>query len=384
MLSKFWLSLGALTLQFKLTFNAVILNFALLTVATSLPMISFSEEVINATISSPSASAIESKSTTSVGAIDLERDKLSDTASVNLESIDFSTLKSSNHVSFATTDKTQTVNTLPSKINKDPFYQVNHYGKHSPVNYIMAAEQFCLEAREKNDADAQYALGWMYENGKGVIKDENIAVKFYSMAAKQFHQIARESLSASKGNPNIAKLPECMSKDFVPKEIDLSENSAEKAVNTKPFYVKGPIYKLVSKIAPRYQIDTDLVMAFIAVESGFDPNATSAKNAQGLMQLIPETAKRFKVKNAYDPEQNIKGGLAYLQWLLTYFEGDIALVAAAYNAGENTVDKYKGIPPYPETKKYVKKIATLYKKTHHPYQDKASSTLKSTIYKFSG
>jgi soluble lytic murein transglycosylase-like protein len=175
-----------------------------------------------------------------------------------------------------------------------------------------------------------------------------------------------------------------MSKDFVPKEIDLTEKSAENAVKAKPFYVKGPIYKLVSKIAPRYHIDTDLAMAFIAVESGFDPNATSAKNAQGLMQLIPETAKRFKVKNAYDPEQNIMGGLAYLQWLLTYFEGDIALVAAAYNAGENTVDKYKGIPPYPETKKYVKKIATLYKKTHHPYQDKAGSSKKSTIYKFSG
>lgn len=224
----------------------------------------------------------------------------------------------------------------------------------------------------------------MYANGKGVTKDDNVAVKFYSLAAKQFHQSARESLSASRGNPNIAKLPECMSKDYTPKETDLAENSRDKASKSNPFYVKGPIYKLVSKIAPRNNIDTDLAMAFIAVESGFDPNATSAKNAQGLMKLIPVTARRFKVKNTYDPEQNIHGGLAYLQWLLTYFEGDVTLVAAAYNAGENTVDKYKGIPLYPETEKYVKIIATLYKKTHHPYKEKTGSSKKSTTDKFSG
>jgi hypothetical protein len=198
-LSKDWLSLGALILQCKLTFKTVILTITLMVAVISLPMISFAEEVINATISAPAASAIESNSTTSLGANDLEVDKLSDTASVNLESIDFPTLKSSNQMSISTTDKTQSANTLPSKINKDPFYQVNHDGKHSTINYTMAAEQFCLEARDKNDADAQYALGWMYENGKGVTKDENIAVKFYSMAAKQFHQIARDSLSASKG-----------------------------------------------------------------------------------------------------------------------------------------------------------------------------------------
>lgn len=80
------------------------------------------------------------------------------------------------------------------------------------------------------------------------------------------------------------------------------------------------------------------------------------------MQLIPVTARRFKVKNTYDPEQNIHGGLAYLQWLINYFEGDVTLVAAVYNAGENTVDKYKGNPLYPETKKYVKKLPRFIKR----------------------
>jgi soluble lytic murein transglycosylase-like protein len=119
------------------------------------------------------------------------------------------------------------------------------------------------------------------------------------------------------------------------------------------------------------------------VESNFNPKATSPKNAQGLMQLIPATARRFHVKNLYNPEQNIKGGLAYLRWLMTYFEGDVRLVAAAYNAGEGAVDKYKGVPPYPETKKYVNKIYRLYQKSYHPYNKNLNPSKKSAIIKVS-
>ena len=86
------------------------------------------------------------------------------------------------------------------------------------------------------------------------------------------------------------------------------------------------------------------------------------------MQLIPETAQRFRVKNAFDPADNIKGGLAYLQWLLAFFKGNVPLVVAAYNAGERTVEKYRGIPPYPETKDYVRKITKLYRNPTHPYK----------------
>jgi soluble lytic murein transglycosylase-like protein len=123
-----------------------------------------------------------------------------------------------------------------------------------------------------------------------------------------------------------------------------------------------------------------LVMAFIAVESGFNVQATSVKNAQGLMQLIPETAQRFGVKDAYKAEDNIKGGLAYLRWLLAYYEGNVELVAAAYNAGEGAVDKYKGVPPYAETRIYVKKIAKLYNNATHPYQD--NLVKKSAVQNF--
>jgi soluble lytic murein transglycosylase-like protein len=105
------------------------------------------------------------------------------------------------------------------------------------------------------------------------------------------------------------------------------------------------------------------------VESGFNQRALSPKNAQGLMQLIPETAQRFRVKNAFDPEQNIRGGLAYLQWLLALFQGDVRLVVAAYNAGERAVERYRGIPPYRETQSYVQKVTSLYRKTTHPFGD---------------
>jgi len=90
-----------------------------------------------------------------------------------------------------------------------------------------------------------------------------------------------------------------------------------------------------------------------------------------LMQLIPETAERFGVKDSWNPIQNIHGGAAYLHWLLRHFDGKVDLVLAAYNAGEQTVDRYKGIPPYLETQNYVKLIQTWYPNTTHPVPPKA-------------
>jgi soluble lytic murein transglycosylase-like protein len=300
-------------------------------------------------------------------------DELSNAAKTTIEAIDAEKDDASNAAqNNPNSAETITANTSAAPLKK-PYSQLTNLafkgkGLNGVRNYTEAANLYCRAARD-GDADAQYAMGWLYSSGKGVAKDENVAVRFFSMAAKQNHISARESLIASNGNPNIAELPKCMLPD-PPKPIASAALPTENPEETvTPFYIKGPIYKLVNKIAPRYKIETDLAMAFIAVESNFNPNATSVKNAQGLMQLVPETAARFKVKNSYDPEDNIKGGLAYLQWLLTYYEGDVELVAAAYNAGENTVDKFKGVPPYPETEKYVQKIAALYKKSFHPYRE---------------
>jgi soluble lytic murein transglycosylase-like protein len=131
---------------------------------------------------------------------------------------------------------------------------------------------------------------------------------------------------------------------------------------------RGEIEQLVHRLAPQFAVDPQFALAVIRVESAFNPAALSPKNAQGLMQLIPETAARFGVKRVFNPAENIKGGLAYLRWLLAFFEGNVPLVAAAYNAGERAVEKYRGVPPYPETRNYVKKIANLYNKTSHPYE----------------
>ena len=99
--------------------------------------------------------------------------------------------------------------------------------------------------------------------------------------------------------------------------------------------------------------------AIIHAESAYNPNALSRVGAQGLMQLMPATARRFGVANAFDAGQNIRGGVQYLAWLLKRFNGDLTLAAAGYNAGEGAVDKYKGVPPYAETQRYVQRVAVL-------------------------
>ncbi|MCW5639195.1 MAG: lytic transglycosylase domain-containing protein, partial [Rubrivivax sp.] len=123
-----------------------------------------------------------------------------------------------------------------------------------------------------------------------------------------------------------------------------------------PRNAPAPIVNFVKLVAPDYKLEPQLVLAIIATESNFDPLALSPKKAQGLMQLIPDTAARFKVRDPLDPAQNIRGGMAYLRWLMAYFQGDIALVAAGYNAGERAVERYLGVPPYAETREYVRRI----------------------------
>jgi soluble lytic murein transglycosylase-like protein len=221
-----------------------------------------------------------------------------------------------------------------------------------PRNNAKAATLYC-KAAKMGDADAQFFLGWMYANGRGVSKNDDIASYLFAMAAKQGHAHAQKMEHYTSATESL--FPSCLSEP----PPQLARNLA---------YPNNYISRLVAKLAPLYEVDSQLVMAIISVESGFNIHAISPKNAQGLMQLIPATARRFHVKNSFNAEDNIKGGLAYLRWLLTFFKGDVSLVAAAYNSAEGTVKRYNGIPPYPETRNYVRKIRKLYKKRTHPYR----------------
>lgn len=129
----------------------------------------------------------------------------------------------------------------------------------------------------------------------------------------------------------------------------------------QPLATGSTLSSLINFHARREGLSPRLVQAVVQVESGYNPRALSNKGAMGLMQLMPGTAKELGVSNAYDPEQNIRGGARYLRQQLDRFSGDVRLALAAYNAGPTAVTRYGGIPPYKETRRYVEKVLALYR-----------------------
>lgn len=230
------------------------------------------------------------------------------------------------------------------------------HGEGVPKDPLRAASLYCDGARH-GDAEAQFSLGWMYANGRGLPRNDEMAAFFFKLAATQGHGQAQNMLRFV--GDTAAAIPECMRYSATDPEFEEAYPANNPA--------QQKVFGLVRKLAPEYGINPRLVMAVIRAESNFEATAVSPKNAQGLMQLIPETSVRFNVKKPFDPEQNIRGGLSYLRWLLAYFEGDVVLVAAAYNAGEGAVNRYRGIPPFAETRGYVKRILSIFKKDEHPY-----------------
>lgn len=258
--------------------------------------------------------------------------------------------------------------------------QAYEHGEGVPRDGMRAAMLYCKAAR-LGDAKSQYALGWMYANGRGVERDDMLASFFLRAAAEQGLAPAERLLARL---PETVDVPDCMREPPAVAVVVRPPAQAAAAPPPLPPQVaelrrSAPptIVDLVDRLAPQFQLEPHLVLAIIRVESNFDTVARSPKNAQGLMQLIPETAQRFDVRNAYDPVQNLRGGMAYLRWLLAYFEGDLTLVTAAYNAGEGAVERYRGIPPYRETRDYVRRVLETVGTVAHPFD--ASVTEPSRV-----
>ncbi len=239
------------------------------------------------------------------------------------------------------------------------------FGDGLPRDPARAATLYCQAARH-GDAEAQFNLAWMLTNPRGVERDDAQAAHLFAAAAEQGMPQARR-MAQAMGTPQGPTPPCLRPPETDPPPAALAAGPGRglpalplvMAEMPPPENAPAPIVNFVRIVAPEYQLAPRLVLAIMATESNFNPNAVSPKQAQGLMQLIPDTAARFKVRNALDPAQNIRGGMAYLRWLMAFFQGDIALVAAAYNAGERAVERYRGIPPYAETRAYVRKVMAL-------------------------
>jgi len=245
-------------------------------------------------------------------------------------------------------------------------------GSAVPRDERRAAALYCRAARF-GDAESQFNLAWMLTNSRGIQRDDAQAAHLFAAAAEQGMAQA-QAMTQRLGTP-LGAPPECLRPDdgeeAAPPPAPAGKAPAKPLVlpwPEPPAHAPEPIVRFVKLVAPEFQLAPAVVLAVMAQESNFNPNAVSPKNAQGLMQLIPDTARRFGVRSILDPTQNIRGGMAYLRWLLAYFEGDLRLALAAYNAGEGAVERYRGVPPYAETQHYVRKIvAQLGGRREHPF-----------------
>lgn len=240
-------------------------------------------------------------------------------------------------------------------------------GEGVPKDQRKAAALYCEAARE-GDTEAQFGLGWMYALGRGMARNDAVAASLFTLAAAGGHAHAQKALKLV--GDERGPLPDCMGSPEPPwVDVEPGQDEGPDYFADLPAW-KRQIADIVAVLAPRYAVDPRLALSVIQVESNFEPNALSARNARGLMQLIPETAVRFNVANALDVRDNLRGGLAYLRWLLAYYEGQVPLAVAAYNAGEAAVDRYRGIPPYPETQEYVRRVLRLYRRERQPYDSR--------------
>ncbi len=242
-----------------------------------------------------------------------------------------------------------------------------------PDGAWQAAALYCRSARF-GSIEGQYRLGMLYAFGQGVPASRAWAAALFSLAATQGHAQAGQMLDSIELSG--LELPACVNQDQLPEKapppVDYNLASAKPLIDQLLLSLpanKRWVIKLTNTLSAWYSLDPKLVLSLIAAESNFDHTALSPKDAKGLMQLIPDTAERFNVRNAFDATQNLRGGMRYLRWLLSYYRGNVRYALAAYNAGEGRVDRYKGVPPYPETRAYVKRVIGLYGSARHAFDE---------------
>jgi len=243
------------------------------------------------------------------------------------------------------------------------------YGVKAPQSIDSAIQLYCAAAR-LGSGEAQFRLGELYAGTAAGKKDEVLAASWLLKSALAKYQAAKPRLAQwDLTDADLTPEPACvLSAQMVARTLPRSRPASAAPAPEKPKEApatprlaahpkRHEVERLVRSLAPTYGLNPELVMAVIQVESNFDAGARSPKQAQGLMQLIPATAKRFGVSDPWDPHQNVRGGMAYLRWLLDHFDGNLRLALAGYNAGEQAVTRHGGVPPYSETQNYVKRVA---------------------------
>lgn len=252
-------------------------------------------------------------------------------------------------------------------------------------DYGRALALYC-EAARMNDGEAFLRMGWMVANGRGLTRDDGVAGQLLQRAAMLGNPTAARLATMIRGDGTADRLPECLQpprrpaaasvRSWADITYDFDFDDPARARIVRPLMTPALRTRLqvpLARLAREYRLDPGLVLAVMRAESGFDPFALSPKNARGLMQLIPETAERFAVRDAFDPVENLRGGMRYLRWLLSYFEGDVRLALAGYNAGEGAVDRARGVPPWPETRQYIARIRGWYPHEFHPYEPRVTN-----------
>ena len=172
-------------------------------------------------------------------------------------------------------------------------------------------------------------------------------------ALRSARAVAGEVSSYIESRPQLGTGKTHVSGELAAQDPNYSQAAGNRSVSA------GAIDHYIDEAAARHHVDPNLVRALVKVESNFNPRAVSSKGAMGLMQLMPETARMYAVRNPFDAAQNVDAGVRHLKGLLDNFKGDVSLSLAAYNAGQGAVERNRGIPPYTETRNYVKRITNL-------------------------